>query len=267
MRNNAQRITNYYMLLAFLPIVYIIKDIYNSIKQYEVERNLVLKKFFRMLLLLLILIIPLTSYFAADNLITRMPDLYTYEFTAREVSDAMELSHTDKELGQLFAGYMTGQSDELVILNYTTEEETILTRAEQQSLAYFKNLLDKILIAAGTCLLGMLLIYFILLNQDWKEEIRSAYKWSFLVYLIFGAATFGLYYIPITRDLFLETLFLHPWPADGVLSTLIDHQFILHWLLLRTGIALVIMIVMGLITWRITKTRRMFEHRMVTSYW
>ena len=66
----------------------------------------------RILIGILVLCIPIVSILAAANLITRAPDLYSFEFTRSQVLTENKIRIDEKELSEYISDFMLGKEDE-----------------------------------------------------------------------------------------------------------------------------------------------------------
>lgn len=226
----------------------------------------VLKVFLRFLLILNMMPIPVIAFSAADNLVSRMPDLYSYSFTERQISEELPTSQSDQELAGAFSSYLVGQTDMLEILSDDDPPQSLVTDAEQASMDQFKQMLDRTTLGAGVALILVLILSIFLLYHDFKYELRESYKWSWLFYLVYGIITGVAILVPVTRDLLRQWLFLGPWPEEGILAQLVDRTFFNHYILFRYLISLAMMLLFGFLVWNVTKSRRIFRQQPQVIY-
>lgn len=226
----------------------------------------VLKVFLRFLLILNMMLIPVIAFSAADNLLSRMPDLYSYSFTERQISKELPTSQSDQELAGAFSSYLAGQTDMLEILSDDDPPQSLVTEEEQASMDQFKQTLDRTTIGAGVALILVLILSIFLLYHDFKYELRESYKWSWLFYLMYGTVTVALTLAPMTREFLVRQLFLEPWPIEGVLAQLVDRTFFNHYILFHYLISLVMMLLFGFLVWNVTKSRRIFRQQPQVIY-
>lgn len=225
-----------------------------------------LKVFLRFLLILNMMLIPVIAFSAADNLLSRMPDLYSYVFTERQIADEIPTSQTDQGLAGAFSRYLTGQTDILELLSDNDPPQSLMTEAEQASLDQFKQVLDRTTLGAGIALFLVLVVSIFLLYHDFKYELRESYKWSWLFYLVYGIVTMALILVPMTREFVVQLLFLGPWPKEGVLTQLLDRTFYNNYILFHYLISVAMMLLLGFLVFNVTKARRLFRQQPQVIY-
>ncbi len=140
----------------------------------------------RILAGLLIIIIPFTAIALSTNILSRLPDIYAYEFTKSRVTEGIELTAKPTELANLFSGYLMGKTKELQLVSeYQGREQQIFTMRDQIGMYHIKETLDLALIASALAFFtGCFLIYW-LRRRGEKERVRTASKYGFAFYLFF----------------------------------------------------------------------------------
>lgn len=212
----------------------------------------------RFLILLIIMMIPVISISAAGNIMTRLPDIYAYEFTKSQVQEAIGLDADVEKLSGLFSGYFTGGTAEFqIVAEYQGREKAVFTTAEQIGMQNVKKILD-IALAAGALMaaLSAAIIYFFISIRQ-KERIRSAFKISAVLFVALWVALIAAVMSQAGPD-FLQGLFAGEFDPEGVLGMLLSGGFLKTWLIFNVIGSGILMFIIGMIVFRVTKERRMF---------
>ncbi|MDD2215213.1 MAG: DUF1461 domain-containing protein [Eubacteriales bacterium] len=204
----------------------------------------------RVLFAVLIFCLPVFSILAAENLICRAPDLYTYEFTKTQITREARIGVSERDLGEFFSDYFLGKKEEFsYITEYQDREQDLFNLRESNVMRNIRELLNHLTLFMFGVVLITIAAYWILLHYNRKEGIRLAFKWSLVFYGILWV-TFGLILFPWAPFKSLET--------EDLLLRLITSGFITDWFLAGIFISAVVMGILGSITWKLTKPRRMF---------
>jgi hypothetical protein len=204
----------------------------------------------RVLFAVIIFCLPVFSILAAENIICRAPDLYTYEFTKTQIAREARIGVSERDLGEFFSDYFLGKKKEFsYITEYQDKEQDLFNIRENNVMSNIRKLLNQLTLFMLGVVLITIAAYWVLLHYNRKEGIRLAFKWSLVFYGVLWV-TFGLILFPRTPFKSLET--------EDLLFSMITSGFITDWFLAGIFISAVIMIIMGSITWKLTKPRRMF---------
>lgn len=214
----------------------------------------------RILIIALILSIPITAIVTTANLITRAPDLYTYELTSSQVLNEEDLVVEEEELSDFISDFMLGKESKFTYLAETYYGEVeLFNNYEATIMRQVKYTLDYLIIILGVALLTLVIAILILLRNDLNQRLRSAFKWGFVLYTALWLIFAGVVSVPAT-DSWKSIIFsVENFGEGSLLLKLFSGEFIRNWMLAELGISLIIMIIIGLIIWRITKPRRMFS--------
>ncbi len=203
--------------------------------------------------------IPAVSVFGAANIALRMPDVYTYEFNNNQIAKELKLGINDDELGQFVSEFMRHRdSDFQLPIDSREQSEPIFTREEADNMQHYRLLLNRSLFIGLGALAIVLISYIILLWNQEKSKLRSAFKLSILVYLLGQIVTYCCFIIESCRVSLGRHIFPTTMQADCALNGMITSHFIKISLIADTAVSAVLMVIMASITWRISKPKRMF---------
>lgn len=215
----------------------------------------------RILAGLLIIIIPFVSIGLAANILTRLPDLYAYEFTKSKVTEEIRLSAKPAEIGQLFSGYLAGKVLELqLVAEYQGRTKQIFTMKDQIGMHNVRKLIDSLLLMTVLSILVGFLLTYRLIRKNEKELVRTAYKYSAALFLIFWIS---ILITPIGEFLgsyIQKLIFDIGFEADSLLGILLSSSFFQTWFVFNFIAAAIILFILGLIIWKFTRERRMFVY-------
>jgi len=213
----------------------------------------------RIMIGILVLCIPITSILVAANLITRAPDLYSFEFTRSQVLSENKIRIGEKELSDYISDFMLGKEEEFDYKLETHDGEKDIFNDEE---TYFMKQVRFALNQTATVLIVVLILIVIgillLFRYGLKHMVRFSYKLSVGLFAVFwfaigwilSSSALGSWYSKIFTEDILGT--------DSLLLLLFNDTFVRDWFLALLGISIITMIVIGIILWRLTRPRRMF---------
>ena len=215
--------------------------------------------FYRILFIIIAVSIPVISILSAFNVVFRLPDIYVYEFNRNQIADEIDLGISDEELGQFFSAFMKGKEDDFdLFTEYRDREQAVFGTVEQINMENARRLLNYSLYIIGGTVFLAILSYFVFLLKKKKQELRIAFKSGIFVFAFMLVLFYAGFYIDQSRAFLYRQIFINPFGADDVLPLMITEQFAQMSMLGVSAVALVILVILTSITWRLTKPRRMF---------
>lgn len=213
----------------------------------------------RILAGLLIIIIPFAAIAVSTNILTRLPDIYAYEFTKSRVTEEIDLTAKPTELANLFSSYLMGKTKELQLVSeYQGREQQVFTMRDQIGMYNIKEKLDRMLIASVLAFfMGCFLVYW-LKRKGEKERVRTASKYGFAFYLLFWMWTLIAQTIGFFGGTLQRLIFGSGFDSESVLGMLLSNGFFQTFMLFNFISASVILFVIGKLIWKFTEERRMF---------
>lgn len=212
----------------------------------------------------IIILLPFIVLIGAANLCVRMPDFYQYEFNSGNISKNLGISGGDVEMAAVFSLFMSGRSEELVLEagNSDEERENVLDIEEQIAAKHFRSVLNGFTMVAAFALLIVVAGYYIFIQSGEKESLRRVFLFSLPVLIVYEGVLLLIWMIPAVWE-FCQTFMIGiPLPEMGVLFQICTKQFILHLILAIGAIAMIVYLILGMVTWNLTRPYRMFgPHR------
>lgn len=207
----------------------------------------------------MIICIPVVTILGSLNVVFRMPDLYSFEFTRNQVANEISLSMTDDQLAGFFSDFMTGKEKHFdLFTEYRDREQDVFNATEQANMEYVRKLLNLTLYVLGGAAFLMVIISLILLLRKLKYELRVAFKFGILVQTVILVACHVFMNLKDQRQFFYGKLFAHPFGADDVLPLMLTKEFAQISLAAVSVISFILLFILASILWRLTKPRRMF---------
>jgi len=211
------------------------------------------------LAIILVISMPVSIICLANNLTTRMPDLYQYELKSTEVLSDLSVEKNEDEMGQFFSEYMLGKTQKFQIeYQFGDNTDKLFTHNEQNSMEKFKSLSNVILFTGLVALFFSLVSYFLLYKQNLKMLLRRTFSRGAVLFGVFiGAITLATLLSPLIKIQY-ALLFDYKIKSYLVLPKLLPKSFFMHSALTTVGISIIIMLIFWYFTWKITKPRRIF---------
>lgn len=203
--------------------------------------------------------ICIVAIFTGENIITRFPDIYSYEFTKSQITKELDLNYDDKLLAEVFSNYLFGKSEEFqVVAEYQGREVEVFTNAEQIAISKIKTGLNINLAIAVIGLLVSIAIIVFMIKRGWKEYVRQAYNYSLIFFSSTWLVIWICYFTGLIDKLLNHLFFGGVIDPDTVLVALLGGSFLRDWLSFNLVASCIFMIISRIIIWKFTEERRMF---------
>lgn len=214
----------------------------------------------KILMMILIICIPVTSILAAYNVVFRLPDLYIYELNSSQAMTEVNLSISSEEMGDVFSDYLFGKKDTFSLTaDYNDREQEVFSIDEQLTMENIRELLNiSLWVLLGTTLLTLIIYWIFLMNKE-KLLLRGVFKFSFFIYIVLSALNIAAFYYAAAKQWLKEQIFKIPLSEEAILPLFLTENFARDCIFVAIGGSLVVMIIVGSITWRLTRPRRMFS--------
>ena len=218
-----------------------------------------MKALVRILFAALILCIPVISVLAAENLVSRAPDLYTYEFTSSQVLHENNLSVNEKELGDFFSDYMMGKEKQFTyIADHNEREQGLFNNNEIIIMEKGRNLLNMLTYVLAAAILISIVALSVMIHFGLREKVRWAYRWSWVLYAAMWLGSAMVIAMPSLNNWMSKWISEESLGVDSFLLKLITPEFVKYWLLADIGISLLFMVLIGSVIWKVSKSKRIF---------
>lgn len=217
-------------------------------------------KILNMVLSILLLIsIPITTICISNNLTTRMPDIYQFEFKASQNMDSISIEKNEDQMGEFFSEFMFGKIDVFQIEYKVGENRDVLfTENEIESMNRFRKLENVVLIVAIVSFIVSLTCYILLYKQNLKKYLRETFIKALFFYTAISGILLALTFIKPVVQFYYNYIFNYEIKEFLVLPQLFSISLIFKMMLTTIAVSLVIMLILWYITWGITKPRRIF---------
>ena len=218
-----------------------------------------MKFLYKFFVFLLSITIVLTAILSAENLITRFPDIYVYEFNKTQVMDQIELVYDEQKLGDLISNYLFGKTDEFQITaEYQGRELEVFSNLDQISMDKLKDVLNLHLLIALAAFISSVGMVYIMIRRGWKIHVRRAYNIALGIFALFWVAMGIGYLTGFFTKMINHYISLGINDNERVLGNLISNGFLGDWIGFTFIASAVFIIVIRLVIWKFTKERRMF---------
>jgi hypothetical protein len=211
------------------------------------------------LAIIIIISTPIAIISLANNLTTRMPDLYQYEFKSTEILGTLAIERSEDEMGQFFSEFMTGKTEKFqIVYQFGDNTDNLFTNNEQITMTKLKRTSDEILGVGIIALILFLISYFLLYKQSLKILLRKTFlkvvvHFSILITII----TLCAFTSPLIDSAY-RFIFNYEIESFMALPKLLPTSFFVHSLLTTVIISIIGMLILWYFTWKITKPRRIF---------
>ncbi|MGI6751955.1 MAG: hypothetical protein ACOX4U_04965 [Anaerovoracaceae bacterium] len=215
-------------------------------------------KIYRIIFVALVIFIPIFSIIGASNLIFRAPDLYKHEFEKQLVVEEIDIRNHEERLAQSFSQYMRGKEETFSFTLSAEEDENLFTANDQQTMEKLRSFLNVLSVIGGVAALCILVSCLFFRAKGEKPILRSAYRYSLIVFGMSIAAFGVLLEVDGGRVMGLHLAAPAIFGEGDLLPRLITGEFTRGAFLAGCLFSGLIMAILGYIIWKISKPRRMF---------
>ena len=207
----------------------------------------------------MVISIPIAIICLANNLTTRMPDLYQYEFKSTEILGDLSVAKNEDEMGQFFSEFMMGKTQKFQIeYQFGDNTDNLFSNNEQNTMGKFKSVNNAILLAGIVALILAITSYFLLYKQNLKILLRRTFSKTLILFAtLISFITIGAFVSPLIGSEY-AFLFNYKIKSFMALPKLLPKSFFIHSILATVAISIIIMLILWYFTWKITKPRRIF---------
>jgi len=202
-----------------------------------------------------VLIIP-----TAANFIFRIPDLYTFDMNRTANLKEAEISLKPNQIGSFISLFMRGKADDFDLIDKTEESQKhIFSDNDAIAISSLRDFLDRTVPLPIIAIILFAGLFFTLFRMERYRHIRIAYTIGWILTVIgIGFAFFVYFNKSIRNQFWKDYLEIELGKKDG-LSIIFGDELFLFGLIACSAIALVMIIIMGSVTFALTKGReRMF---------
>lgn len=234
-------------------------------KDYKLRNN-ERNKMKKIVSVLLGIIIPFIFFVSSITLLSQITAFYTYEFeklNTIEKANIEEVSPND--MAEMMVEYIKGKREIFQLsAQVNHKEQNLFNNKEQQHMKDVKALIHLGNWVSGIGIGLIIILYFLLYKID-KSLLRRMYKITLGVYILFLVGLMVMSKINFNKgfNLFHEIFFTNDlWilnPNKDILLMLMPLNFFMDALILALILETIIIALLGVITWRITKTKNIFS--------
>lgn len=216
----------------------------------------------RVISVLLAILIPFILFIASITALSQIPFFYSHGFDKFGTVGNAGIDAESKEIADMMVDFITGNREEFQIAAAVNGIKRELFNPKEQK--HMEDVRQLIQMGNKISIIGVVAAVFlyILLYMKDKNAIRTAYKISIGVFVFFLTAMALISIIDFNEGftIFHELLFTNDlWlldPNQDILLMLMPLEFFMDALKTALIINISAMIIIGVITWKITKTRK-----------
>lgn len=216
----------------------------------------------RVISVLLAILIPFILFIASITALSQIPFFYSHGFDKLGTVENAGIDVKSKEIADMMVDYITGNREEFQMeADVNGIKRELFNPKEQKHMEDVRQLIH---LGNKISIIGLIAAVFlyIFLYMKYKNSLRTAYKISISIFVFFLAAMALISFIDFNEGftIFHELLFTNDlWlldPKQDILIILMPLEFFMDALKTALMINIFVMIIIGVITWKITKTRK-----------
>ena len=214
----------------------------------------------KVMAVLLAVMIPITTFGIASNIIFRTPDVYSFEFEKSGAVKQLGIDSTARELGVQVSNFMLHkQNDVKYEIEYNNTSASAFSKIEIAQLKEIRISIDRILVMTIiTLALSVAFFVFILRYEEYKY-LKYAFRGSIVVFLLIVAFIMIFISSAGVHDKIFEMILDASQNAKSMLPLIFGDSYKLIASLLIGGISLLLYVVIYAIAKRFFRENKMFE--------
>ncbi|MBE6033218.1 MAG: DUF1461 domain-containing protein [Clostridiales bacterium] len=204
--------------------------------------------------------IPITSFCLGANIVTRMPDVYQYEFKATNLLKHFDFDKNNDEMGDFISDFMIGQIAEFQLVSGDEDRpQPVFSENEMTAAANARKYMN-IVAALGILALAVMVGSFIMLKKyALDKEIRKDFKVGTIIYIgLIAVYLIGFFVAAKTGHSLSDMIGYVPDEKD-VLPQIITEGLRTRLFLSAPVVSTIMMAIMGYVMFKITEPRRIFS--------
>lgn len=216
--------------------------------------------FIRILSAALVVTIPITVFCVGINIVTRMPDVYQYEFKATDSLKYLDVDENNDEMGKFISNFMIGKEKNFQLyVGEDDKQQPLFEESQMQAVAYGRRLLN-ITVVLGAVSLALMVAAFILMKKyELEKELRGRFRLSLLVYCVMVLVYAGVFWVSSKNGYSLWDALGYVPGEEDVLIQLITDQLLNRLCYLIPVVSTVVMLITGYILHKITEPKKIFS--------
>ncbi len=220
----------------------------------------------KLIIVLLALMIPFVLFVGTITILSQIPSFYSYEFDKLDTIEKANLNISSQEVSDIMVDYIRGERTEFQIYaDVNGKEQYVFNVKEQRHMKDVKKLIGNgnFISVAGSLMLCLL--YLWLYKKD-KSALWKMYKISAGIFTACVVASLLICIIDFNAgfNVFHEVLFTNDlWilnPSKDILLMLMPLQFFIDAFIFSMVIVTGGILILGVVTWKITRQRKMFSN-------
>lgn len=204
--------------------------------------------------------VPITSFCLGANIVTRMPDVYQYEFKATDILKNFDFNKNDDEMGEFISDFMIGKEAKFQLLIEDEEKpQPVFTENEISAMGNARKYMNITAVFGFISLILMVISFIMLKKYEYDKEIRKQYKLGVIIFvcLIVGYLI-GFYVAAKTGHSLLDMLGYVPDEED-ILPQIMTEGLQKRLYYFTAIISTIIMAITGYTMFKITEPKRIFS--------
>lgn len=214
----------------------------------------------RVLSVALTVTIPLMAFGLGANIVTRMPDVYQYQFKATDSLKHVDLDKNDDEMGEFISDFMLGKVKEFQVATSDDDRpQQVFTQEEVQAAAQARKDMNVTAVIGLIALVVMVTAFVMMKRYEMEKEIRLRFKWGATIYALLLLAYLGGFFAAAKMGHTLPDMLGYMPQEEDVLTQIITPELSRGLLLSTAVVSTVIMGILWYITHKITEPKKIFS--------
>lgn len=204
--------------------------------------------------------IPITSFCLGANIVTRMPDVYQYEFKATDILKNFDFNKNDDEMGEFISDFMIGKEAKFQLLIEDEEKpQPVFTENEISAMGNARKYVN-ITAAFGFISLVLMVISFIMLKKyEYDKEIRKQFKLGTIIFACLIVGYLVGFYVAAKTGHSLPDMLGYVPDEEDILPQIMTEGLQKRLYYFTAIISTIIMAITGYTMFKITEPKRIFS--------
>ncbi len=215
---------------------------------------------FRVLSIVLVVTIPVTAFSLGANIVTRMPDVYQYEFKATDALKHFDINKNNDEMGEFISRFMFGKEKEFQLLIGDEEKpHQVFSKNEMQAAKSARTIMNVVAFLGIFATIMMTISFVTLKRYEFKKEIRKKFKLSVVIYISFLLLYLIGFFVISKMGYSMADMLKYAPNENDLLPEIITEGLQKRLYFSIAAVSTVIMSILGYAIYKLTAPKRIFS--------
>ncbi|MFV0515961.1 MAG: hypothetical protein ACK5MV_01020 [Aminipila sp.] len=204
--------------------------------------------------------IPFTCFCIGVNIVTRMPDVYQYEFKATDALKSFDFNKNNDEMGEFISDFMIGKEKQFqIIAGDEDRPQAVFSENEMLAAATARKYVNIIAIVGLFFSILTVVSIVVMKRYELDKEIRKKFNMGAIIYAgLLLTYLIGFFIMAKTGHYMCNMLSYTPMEED-VLPGIMTAGLTTRIYFSIAGVSTIVIAILGYIIYKLTAPKRIFS--------